>query len=356
MNLHVRSTVSAGLLAFMGVAMGMAAVLAVGGGSPARALINCTGGNPGMDSEETAFLGMINQYRSDNGLGTLSVAPSLDRAAAWMVNDLGTNAYFGHTDSLGRNPSQRAQDCDYPGGAGENIAAGTVWDTAQKAFDAWKNSPGHNANMLNSSYIAIGIARENVPGSPYGWYWGTSFGLVVEGGGGGSTPPPAATNTQAPATNTPTATNTPQATSTPTATSTPPPGSTSTPTAPATPAPNTPTATSTAAASASPTPTFAPTATSTPTATATPTPADDSVDLFKGANLVTWGGADAHPKQVVTDSDGAITAIYGYDPVLERWYRYSPQLPGYSNTLTSLIQGYAYWFLANSSVALPMEQ
>src|SRR5690606_22774689 len=101
----------------------------------------------------------INNYRAQNGRGALTVSTNLNRAAHWMGNDLGVNRYFSHTDSLGRSPSQRAMDCDYPSGAGENLAAGTNWSTAQAAFDAWRNSSGHNANMLNGNYRQIGIAR-----------------------------------------------------------------------------------------------------------------------------------------------------------------------------------------------------
>jgi uncharacterized protein YkwD len=49
---------------------------------------------------------------------------------------------------------------------GENLAAGV--DSAQGAFDLWKNSPGHNANMLNANFKVVGIARPT-PGTLY-WY------------------------------------------------------------------------------------------------------------------------------------------------------------------------------------------
>ncbi|MCK9518245.1 MAG: CAP domain-containing protein [Dehalococcoidia bacterium] len=189
----------------LGAAMLASSALFALSAEPASALTNCTVPDSAvaLDSEETRFLQLINDYRAQNGLGALTISTNLNRAAAWMVQDLGEKAYFSHTDSLGRSPSTRAQDCGYPGGAGENLAAGTVRDTAQEAFDAWKASSGHNANMLNSSYKVIGIARTYVSGSPYGWYWGTSFGLVndgTSGGGntGGTTTPPPPTQTPAP--------------------------------------------------------------------------------------------------------------------------------------------------------------
>ncbi len=158
----------------------------------ASALTNCSVADNSVDGEETAFLGLINNYRAQNGLGALSLSTNLNRSSTWLAVDMANKSYFSHTDSLGRSPSTRAMDCGYPSGAGENIAAGTVWDTAQEAFTAWRNSAGHNANMLNGSYTQIGIARYYGSGSTYGWYWVTDFGLVNDGtsGGGTTTPPP----------------------------------------------------------------------------------------------------------------------------------------------------------------------
>ncbi len=188
-------------------AFGLCAITAAAGAAavidqrPASALTNCSVSDLSIDSEETAFLGLINQYRAQNGLGALTISTNLNRAASWMVIDLATKNYFAHTDSLGRSPGTRSVDCGYPNGAGENLAAGTVRDTAQEAFDAWKASSGHNANMLTSYYQQIGIARYYSGSSTYGWYWATDFGTVNDGtGGGGSTtppPPPPATATKA---------------------------------------------------------------------------------------------------------------------------------------------------------------
>jgi uncharacterized protein YkwD len=182
------------LVVFVAVALGQA--------RPASALTNCTVSDMTVDSEEARFLTLINNYRAQNGRTALQMSTNLNRAATWMAVDLATKNYFSHTDSSGRSPSTRAQNCGYPGGAGENIAAGTVRDTAQEAFDAWRASSGHNANMLNSSYLMIGVARYYRSGSTYGWYWVTDFGLVndgTSGGGGGTAATPTPTRTPTPA-------------------------------------------------------------------------------------------------------------------------------------------------------------
>jgi uncharacterized protein YkwD len=148
-----------------------------------------------VDAEEQAFLKLINQHRAQNGRAPLGLSYTLSRAAAWKSRDLGVNAYFGH-DDLSRTWVQRIRDCGYGYNTylGENIAAGVA--SAQSAFDLWKNSSGHNANMLGANYTTIGIGREYVAGSPYGWYWTTEFGGFDDGyahaaNPGASTPLPA---------------------------------------------------------------------------------------------------------------------------------------------------------------------
>jgi uncharacterized protein YkwD len=133
-----------------------------------------------MDSEERAFLVLINNYRAQNGLGALEASYMLTKASAWKSKDLATNNYFAH-DDLSRTWSQRIRDCGYGFNTwlGENIAAG--YTTAQQVFDGWKASPGHNANMLGANYTAIGIGRYFVQGSTYGWYWTTDFGGFSDG-------------------------------------------------------------------------------------------------------------------------------------------------------------------------------
>lgn len=345
----------AGMAALLMVAAAVTAL--AGGGGSARALVNCDVGDYSNDGEELAFLGLINDYRAQNGLGPLTISTNLNRASHWMSNDMGTNAYFGHTDSLGRSAYQRALDCGYPQGAGENLAAGTNWDTAQEAFTAWQNSSGHNSNMLGAFYQQIGIARINVPGSPYGWYWTTNFGATDDGtGGGGGDPTPTntATNTPVP----PTATNTPVA---PTTTNTPGGETTNTPPAPtatptntppgavpsATPSPTpSPTPTNAGGATGSGSPANTATPTRTPVATATPTTPAGSLPLVPGsANLVGWPGADEDPDAALKSLASTIEMVYRWDPVEKQWERYGPTLPWYVNNLLKLRNGEAYWVI-----------
>lgn len=197
----------------------------------AHALTNCSTATASLNAAEQRMLELHNDYRADAGLQPLAAAPSLNRAAAWKSEDpSGSVANLSHTDSLGRNPPERAQDCGYPGRAAENIAAG--FGSADAAFQAWLGSTGHRQNILTPHYRAIGIGVS-------GGSWTVKFGLEVEDG---SPPAPTATATATqPATATAAATQ-PAPTRTPTSRPT---------TAPATETPE-PTAT---VAAPSPTPT-----------------------------------------------------------------------------------------------------
>jgi uncharacterized protein YkwD len=178
---------------------------------------DCTA-DASLDSEEQAFLTLINNHRAQNGRAPLSASFKLSKASQWKSTDMGENHYFAH-DDLSRSWVQRIRDCGYSYNTylGENIAAGN--SSALATFNQWKNSSGHNANMLSTSYTAVGIGRAFVSGSPYGWYWTTDFGGIAD-------PWPNATPTHSPTrtpTNTPTRTptNTPTRTPTPTHTLTP---------------------------------------------------------------------------------------------------------------------------------------
>lgn len=230
------------LLALAALAAAAMLPLAAGHPSPASAAGDCTI-SATLDADELAFLTLINDYRGKNGLAPLKASYTLSRASAWKSQDLAVNAYFAH-DDLSRTWVQRVRDCGYGFNAymGENIAAG--YPTAQAVFDGWKASPGHNANMLGTSYTAIGIGKHVLPGSPYGTYWTTNFGSFSDGfvDAIGDAPAPIAspTPTASPAlasSPTPTTPTPPASSPTPTASPTTPPAPLASPTRIATPRP-----------------------------------------------------------------------------------------------------------------------
>lgn len=130
-----------------------------------------------VDKAERSEVAMINRFRAAHHLAPMRLDRTLTVAATWMARDLGTHHMFGHQDSRGRDPFQRMRAFGYPSTStwrGENVAAGNAGVAA--TYAQWLNSPPHRANWLNPRFRAIGIARVQVPGSPYLSYWVTDFG------------------------------------------------------------------------------------------------------------------------------------------------------------------------------------
>ena len=138
------------------------------------------------DAEELEFLGLINDYREENGLRPLILSDTLTVAAEHHDNDMAEYGFFAHnTESSsyypdGSQPWDRmeAEGYRYNTAKGENLAVG--YETAEEAMKAWKESPSHNAAMLDGNYRVMGVARINAPGSVHNWYWTTDFGGHVD--------------------------------------------------------------------------------------------------------------------------------------------------------------------------------
>ena len=134
-----------------------------------------------------AALCLLNGERADHGLAPLAPNDSLRAAAAAYAQDLVAGSYFSHTGRDGSDVYDRIERAGYlerAGGwaLGENLAWGTgVLATPASIMQAWMNSPGHRANILNPSYREIGIgivtgnpARADGAGATYA----TEFGVI----------------------------------------------------------------------------------------------------------------------------------------------------------------------------------
>ena len=138
------------------------------------------------DEEELKFVGLINDYREQNGLRPVILSDTLAVAAERHSKDMAEYGFFAHNTAQssyypdGAEPWDRmkAEGYDYNTPKGENLAVG--YETAEEAMQAWKESPSHNAAMLDGNYRVMGVARINAPGSVHGWYWTTDFGGYVD--------------------------------------------------------------------------------------------------------------------------------------------------------------------------------
>ena len=139
-----------------------------------------------LDPNASAFLQLINDYRQANGLQPFTASPTLGEAALAHSQDMAAQDYSSHTGLDGSSPQDRMGAAGYPLAqatfTGENIywGGGADLGTAQAAFDWWRNSPGHNANMLSPNYQAIGIGVATNPATGK-THWTTTFGSFVDG-------------------------------------------------------------------------------------------------------------------------------------------------------------------------------
>ena len=120
-------------------------------------------------SFEKEVVRLVNEIRKQNGLAELTYDWQLSRVARIKSEDMRDNKYFSHTSPTYGSPFQMMKSFGITyRSAGENIARGQT--TPQKVVDAWMNSSGHRANILNSSFTHIGVGyAEN------GRYWTQMF-------------------------------------------------------------------------------------------------------------------------------------------------------------------------------------
>ena len=127
-----------------------------------------------LDLEEQEFLRILNDYRVNNGLPLVNISVELAQAANWMSNDMATQGYEGHTDSLGRGVKDRITEEGHFLNPRSEILVNVAED-ALSAFRAWRDSAGHNALMLDPNARYVGIARVCREDSESLWYWTVDF-------------------------------------------------------------------------------------------------------------------------------------------------------------------------------------
>ncbi len=115
-----------------------------------------------------------NKRRKENTLGPLEENPNLTRAAEMKLKDMVDKQYFEHVSPTGKGPADLAKAAGYSYVlVGENLALGNFEDDSV-LLDAWMNSPGHRANILNTRYKEIGVAAAKVT------YEGRSIWMAVQ--------------------------------------------------------------------------------------------------------------------------------------------------------------------------------
>ncbi|MFT4160096.1 CAP domain-containing protein, partial [Shinella sp.] len=90
------------------------------------------------------------------------------RAAMDQASRMAAAGRMEHNIGLGANFGKRMKGMDVALPAAENIAAGQAG--AAEAFEAWRQSPKHLANMLGN-YRGLGVAVVSNPASGNRRYW-----------------------------------------------------------------------------------------------------------------------------------------------------------------------------------------
>lgn len=84
----------------------------------------------------------------------------LNEAAAGHAQDMVENDYVSHTGLDGSTAADRVLEVGYDYTfVAENIAQG--FDTQTEVMDAWMDSPGHAANILDPRAVDFGLAQED---------------------------------------------------------------------------------------------------------------------------------------------------------------------------------------------------
>ena len=109
-----------------------------------------------VTSYEQEVIRLVNEIRVQNGLGRLTYDWELGRVARYKSQDMHDNRYFSHTSPVYGTPFQMMKSFGITyRSAGENIARGQA--SPQAVVNAWMNSSGHRANILNPSFTRIGV-------------------------------------------------------------------------------------------------------------------------------------------------------------------------------------------------------
>lgn len=120
---------------------------------------------------ENQVVTLTNAQRTAHGCPALRADARLQAAAIAHSLDMRVRSYFAHDSPDGGTPWARIEAQGYSDPSAENIAMGQ--GTPQAVVDAWMNSPGHRANILNCSSKAIGVGVQFGPGGPW---WTQDFG------------------------------------------------------------------------------------------------------------------------------------------------------------------------------------
>jgi uncharacterized protein YkwD len=109
---------------------------------------------PGAQLNRVEALGIVNNYRSQNGAGPLTEDAGLDAQAQQLATQYA---------KTGKQPPKPAGTVQIRYSAG--------YFTFAETFSGWRNSPADAPALVDKSATKAGVAAIYDAGSPYGVYW-----------------------------------------------------------------------------------------------------------------------------------------------------------------------------------------
>jgi hypothetical protein len=118
--------------------------------------------------DPAAATAMLTAYRASQGLGPVRLDPALTAMAQRQADAMVAANALSHDVGGSFSARLAAAGVDTPR-AGENIGGG--YYSTREALDGWRDSPGHNANLLMPQATRFGIAIAKDARTSLRVYW-----------------------------------------------------------------------------------------------------------------------------------------------------------------------------------------
>ncbi len=123
----------------------------------------------GAEVDAEAARDMISQYRRNHGLNELALDARLQEVASERARAMARRGAVDTRSAGGLAARLKAAGVRGDGAAIENLSAG--YDTLAEAFSGWRQSPAHNARMLDPRARRMGLAAVNALASKFKVFW-----------------------------------------------------------------------------------------------------------------------------------------------------------------------------------------
>lgn len=107
-------------------------------------------------SERTPLIVLINEARSEKQVAPLAADSSLDLTARLKAEDMAAKNYYGHDPNDGTQWDTIIKANRADSYVSENIAR--CYNSSEEEVEAWRQSPDHYANLMDSQWTKYGTA------------------------------------------------------------------------------------------------------------------------------------------------------------------------------------------------------